>query len=131
MFLFLLQTISCLLINPNPDSALNAAAGQLLQEDYEAFARQAKLMASIHAPVPKDLKDAVLEAKRRGEDPEMLDRGDILEDNRTTPVTTGKASSSGTASGVVIKRNRSHRLNNLQGPKARQIQEPIHQDQNC
>lgn len=62
------QTISCLLIYPNPDSALNSAAGSLLQENYEAFARQAKLMTSIHAPVPADMKNPVSEAKLRGED---------------------------------------------------------------
>ncbi|GFF46874.1 ubiquitin-conjugating enzyme E2 S [Aspergillus udagawae] len=63
-----LVTISCLLIYPNPDSALNSTAGALLQEDYDAFARQAKLMTSIHAPVPPDLKTAVVEAKSRGEE---------------------------------------------------------------
>ena len=64
----ILVTISCLLINPNPDSALNSEAGSLLQEDYEAFARKANLMTSIHAPIPKNLKIAVMEAKRRGEE---------------------------------------------------------------
>ncbi|OJJ83675.1 putative ubiquitin conjugating enzyme E2, partial [Aspergillus glaucus CBS 516.65] len=63
-----LITISCLLIYPNPDSALNSAAGALQQEDYEAFARQAKVMTSIHAPVPADMKSAVMEAKLRGEE---------------------------------------------------------------
>ncbi|KAL2843099.1 ubiquitin-conjugating enzyme/RWD-like protein [Aspergillus pseudoustus] len=63
-----LVTISCLLIYPNPDSALNSSSGALLQEDYDAFARQAKLMTSIHAPVPADMRDAVTEAKMRGED---------------------------------------------------------------
>ncbi|PKX94231.1 putative ubiquitin conjugating enzyme E2 [Aspergillus novofumigatus IBT 16806] len=67
-----LVTISCLLIYPNPDSALNSTAGALLQEDYDAFARQAKLMTSIHAPVPPDLKPAVVEAKSRGEEAGML-----------------------------------------------------------
>ncbi|KAF4211810.1 hypothetical protein CNMCM6805_003948 [Aspergillus fumigatiaffinis] len=67
-----LVTISCLLIYPNPDSALNSTAGALLQEDYDAFARQAKLMTSIHAPVPPDLKAAVVEAKSRGEEAGML-----------------------------------------------------------
>ena len=63
-----LQTISCLLIQPNPDSALNATAGALIQEDYGSFARQAKLMASIHAPIPKDLQEAVKNAQLRGEE---------------------------------------------------------------
>ncbi|MCJ1249376.1 hypothetical protein MMC30_006599 [Trapelia coarctata] len=64
----ILITISCLLIHPNPDSALNSAAGQLLQEDFESFARQAKLMTSIHAVIPLDWRAPVEAAKRRGED---------------------------------------------------------------
>lgn len=63
-----LQTISCLLIYPNPDSALNSTAGALLQENYDAFARQAKLMTSIHAPTPDDMRSEVMEAKMRGEE---------------------------------------------------------------
>ncbi|KAK2818405.1 hypothetical protein FQN49_007934, partial [Arthroderma sp. PD_2] len=59
-----LVTISCLLIHPNPDSALNSTAGALLQDNYESFARQAKLMTSIHAPIPADMKDEVIEARR-------------------------------------------------------------------
>ncbi|KAH8697370.1 ubiquitin-conjugating enzyme/RWD-like protein [Talaromyces proteolyticus] len=70
----ILVTISCLLIHPNPDSALNSTAGSLLQDDYNEFARQAKLMTSIHALVPGNMTRSVLEAKRRGEDPEMLSR---------------------------------------------------------
>ncbi|KAJ5938096.1 Ubiquitin-conjugating enzyme E2 [Penicillium verhagenii] len=64
-----LITISCLLINPNPDSALNSTAGNLLQEDYEIFAHQARLMTSIHAPIQPAFQAAVNEAKCRGEDP--------------------------------------------------------------
>ncbi|EXJ68187.1 ubiquitin-conjugating enzyme E2 S [Cladophialophora psammophila CBS 110553] len=66
----ILVTISCLLIQPNPDSALNAAAGALIQESYDSFSTQAQLMTRIHAPIPKHLSDAVQEAKRRGEEPE-------------------------------------------------------------
>ncbi|KAI9845308.1 MAG: ubiquitin-conjugating enzyme E2 S [Sclerophora amabilis] len=64
-----LITISCLLIHPNPNSALNSSAGQLLQEDYDAFACHAKLMTSIHAPVSRELRERVGEAARRGEEP--------------------------------------------------------------
>ncbi|KAK3696542.1 hypothetical protein LTR37_017884 [Vermiconidia calcicola] len=63
-----LITISCLLIQPNPDSALNAEAGALIQEDYDAFARRAKLMTSIHAGVPSSLQAAVKEAQSRGQE---------------------------------------------------------------
>ncbi|KAJ6145409.1 Ubiquitin-conjugating enzyme E2 [Penicillium chermesinum] len=76
-----LITISCLLINPNPDSALNSSAGNLLRDDYDEFAHQAKLMTSIHAPITSDLQDAVREAKHRGEDtipmPKHRDQGSI------------------------------------------------------
>jgi ubiquitin-conjugating enzyme E2 S len=39
-----------------------------MQENYDAFAHQAKLMTSIHAPIPLELKSAVTEAKLRGEE---------------------------------------------------------------
>ncbi len=49
-FLYLsTQTIKCLLIAPNPESALNEEAGKLLLEAYEDYARHAKLWTGIHA----------------------------------------------------------------------------------
>jgi ubiquitin-conjugating enzyme E2 S len=68
-----LVTISCLLIQPNPDSALNAEAGSLIQEDYAAFAKRAELMTSIHAVVPKALRETVREAQMRGQEVEEKD----------------------------------------------------------
>ncbi|KAF2842306.1 UBC-like protein, partial [Patellaria atrata CBS 101060] len=44
-----LLTIFCLLVQPNPDSALNAESGRLLVEDFAAWERRAKLMTNIHA----------------------------------------------------------------------------------
>ena len=64
-----IQTIKCLLIVPNPESALDEEAGKLLLEDYQEYykvciqgalsgdsnaytpvaAQRAKLMTSIHA----------------------------------------------------------------------------------
>ena len=43
-------TIKCLLIAPNPESALNEEAGRLMLEDYDAYYKHAKLLTSIHAP---------------------------------------------------------------------------------
>ncbi|CUS12405.1 unnamed protein product [Tuber aestivum] len=63
-----LVTIRCLLVYPNPTSSLNEAAGKLLLEDYEGYARHARLMAGVHAGVPEELKGLVEEARRRGED---------------------------------------------------------------
>lgn len=45
----LFQTIKCLLIHPNPESALNEEAGRLLLEDYAEYASRAHLLTEIHA----------------------------------------------------------------------------------
>lgn len=63
-----LVTISCLLIQPNPASALNEAAGKLASEDWETYCRRARLMTEIHAPVPGNIANQVKEAQTRGED---------------------------------------------------------------
>lgn len=49
----ILQVIRCLLIAPNPESALNEEAGRLFQEDYEKYAAKAKMLSSIHAKPKK------------------------------------------------------------------------------
>ncbi|KAF2272590.1 UBC-like protein [Westerdykella ornata] len=65
-----LVTISCLLIQPNPASALNEDAGRLAVEDWEGFCRRARLMCGVHAGVPEGMAEAVREAQRRGEEEE-------------------------------------------------------------
>ena len=45
----ILVVVRCLLIEPNPESALNEEAGKLLLEDYQEYFSRAKLMTSIHA----------------------------------------------------------------------------------
>ncbi|KAI0511097.1 hypothetical protein KFK09_011719 [Dendrobium nobile] len=49
--------IRCLLIEPFPESALNEQAGKMLLEDYDEYARHARLYTGIHAlkakPKPK------------------------------------------------------------------------------
>ena len=50
-----LQTIKCLLIYPNPESALNEEAGKLLQERYDDYSSHARMMTEIHARPPKSL----------------------------------------------------------------------------
>lgn len=41
--------MKCLLIHPNPESALNEEAGRLLLNQYDDYAARAKLMTEIHA----------------------------------------------------------------------------------
>uniref|UniRef100_A0A8C3S8C5 UBC core domain-containing protein n=2 Tax=Chelydra serpentina TaxID=8475 RepID=A0A8C3S8C5_CHESE len=52
-----LLTIKCLLIHPNPESALNEEAGRLLLENYEEYAARARLLTEIHAQ-PSSLRGA-------------------------------------------------------------------------
>eukprot|EP00007_Cunea_sp_BSH-02190019_P004577 CAMPEP_0174241590 /NCGR_PEP_ID=MMETSP0417-20130205/23897_1 /TAXON_ID=242541 /ORGANISM="Mayorella sp, Strain BSH-02190019" /LENGTH=200 /DNA_ID=CAMNT_0015320847 /DNA_START=31 /DNA_END=633 /DNA_ORIENTATION=- len=49
----ILLTIKCLLIVPNPESALNEEAGRLLLEDYEEYCSHAKMITGIHATPKK------------------------------------------------------------------------------
>jgi ubiquitin-conjugating enzyme E2 S len=44
--------IRCLLIEPNPESALNEEAGKLLLESFDDFAKKARLLTDIHARKP-------------------------------------------------------------------------------
>ena len=49
----LFQTVKCLLIVPNPESALNEEAGKLLLEQYDDYSMRAKIYTEIHAKPPK------------------------------------------------------------------------------
>ena len=48
-FKHILQVIRCLLIVPFPESSLNDEAGKLFMEDYDDFARRARIMTEVHA----------------------------------------------------------------------------------
>lgn len=54
-----LLTIKCLLIVPNPESALNEEAGKLLLEQYDDYSMRAKIFTEIHAKPPKISKEEV------------------------------------------------------------------------
>lgn len=47
--------VKCLLIVPNPESALNEEAGKLLLEAYDDYYARAKMMTEIHAQVSLSL----------------------------------------------------------------------------
>ncbi|XP_013392369.1 ubiquitin-conjugating enzyme E2 S-like isoform X2 [Lingula anatina] len=49
----ILLTIKCLLIVPNPESALNEEAGKLLLEQYDDYSQRARLYTDIHAKPPR------------------------------------------------------------------------------
>lgn len=74
------QTIKCLLIHPNPESALNEEAGRLLLEDYAEYAYRAHLLTEIHAMgghggtsgVPQDPGDGPQPKKHAGDPTKRL-----------------------------------------------------------
>ena len=47
------QTIKCLLIVPNPESALNEEAGKMLLEQYDDYSTRARMFTEIHAKPPR------------------------------------------------------------------------------
>lgn len=67
--------IKCLLIEPNPASALNEDAGKLLLDDYQEFFQRATLMTEIHAkPQPSSPGLIAKKAKIRKEKKKTLKR---------------------------------------------------------
>ena len=58
----ILLTIKCLLIVPNPESALNEEAGKLLLEQYDTYSSRARLYTEIHAG--KGVKQEAVNRKR-------------------------------------------------------------------
>lgn len=58
-----LIVVRCLLIEPFPESALNEQAGKMLLENYDEYARHARLYTGIHAkPKPKMKSGAISES---------------------------------------------------------------------
>ncbi|KAK3805163.1 MAG: ubiquitin-conjugating enzyme/RWD-like protein [Benniella sp.] len=51
----ILLVVKCLLVVPNPESALNEEAGRQLLEHYDDYAKHARLMTSIHAQSGQDI----------------------------------------------------------------------------
>jgi ubiquitin-conjugating enzyme E2 S len=71
----ILLVIKCLLIEPNPESALNEEAGKLLLENYNEFHQRAALMTEIHAkPQPTSPPSMKLKAKVRKDKKKTLKR---------------------------------------------------------
>ncbi|KAK6501902.1 hypothetical protein TWF481_009721 [Arthrobotrys musiformis] len=88
-----LEVIRSLLIHPNPSSALNSEAGLLAEEDFKAFARQAKLMTKIYAAIPADLKSKVKTMRQKADE-----EGKVAGSPVTTPVSKHKKNASASSS---------------------------------
>lgn len=86
----ILLTIKCLLIVPNPESALNEEAGKLLLDHYEDYSQRAKMMTEIHAQSYKTCKgvscDGPLTKKHAGDKnkPLTAEKKKILKEKKRT-----------------------------------------------
>ncbi|CAG9760601.1 unnamed protein product [Ceutorhynchus assimilis] len=83
-----LLTIKCLLIVPNPESALNEEAGKLLLEHYDDYFQRAKMMTEIHAQLLKSKEvpgDGPLAKKHAGDKVKLTaEKKKILKDKKRT-----------------------------------------------
>lgn len=64
LLIYFLQTVKCLLIVPNPESALNEEAGKLLLERYDDYSKRAQWWTDIHA---KHNRASKVESMEKGE----------------------------------------------------------------
>uniref|UniRef100_A0A2P2ID40 E2 ubiquitin-conjugating enzyme n=1 Tax=Hirondellea gigas TaxID=1518452 RepID=A0A2P2ID40_9CRUS len=85
----ILLVIRCLLIHPNPESALNDEAGKLLLEAYDDYHARAKMMTEIHAMNTKSKSGDVEEAgegpaaKKQATDKKMVaDKKKLIKDKK-------------------------------------------------
>ncbi|XP_038984710.1 ubiquitin-conjugating enzyme E2 22-like [Phoenix dactylifera] len=89
-----LLVVRCLLIEPFPESALNEQAGKMLLENYEEYARHARLYTGIHAvkPKPKSKTGAISECTTalNVDQKNVVSNGKVLP--HPTPLTTNTAS---------------------------------------
>ncbi|KAJ2914679.1 hypothetical protein MD484_g5738, partial [Candolleomyces efflorescens] len=70
----ILVTVKCLLIYPNPESALDEEAGKLFMEDYESYCSRAKLITSVHATPRKKPEEFETPSKPDGEQKETSEK---------------------------------------------------------
>ncbi|EDO38105.1 predicted protein [Nematostella vectensis] len=59
-----LLTVKCLLIVPNPESALNEEAGKLLLERYDDYSKRAKMFTEIHAKLSASSSNNISEGQQ-------------------------------------------------------------------
>lgn len=89
----ILQVIRCLLIQPNPESALNEEAGKLLLDNYDDYNKRAVMMTRIHAKILIDIK-AQLNINKSGND------SSTQNGNNAAPQSSDKENTSNTSDAV-------------------------------
>uniref|UniRef100_A0A803NE65 UBC core domain-containing protein n=1 Tax=Chenopodium quinoa TaxID=63459 RepID=A0A803NE65_CHEQI len=92
------QVIRCLLIEPFPESALNEQAGKMLLENYEEYARLARLYTGIHAKPKSKLKHGAISESTTALNVDQRNNTAQNADQKSTLANTGAPSPSPLAS---------------------------------
>ncbi|KHN42154.1 Ubiquitin-conjugating enzyme E2 22 [Glycine soja] len=77
--------VRCLLIEPFPESALNEQAGKMLLENYEEYARHARLYTGIHAKPKPKFKSGAISESTTALNVDQTNTSVISADIKTTP----------------------------------------------
>ncbi|XP_021745589.1 ubiquitin-conjugating enzyme E2 22-like [Chenopodium quinoa] len=93
-----LLVIRCLLIEPFPESALNEQAGKMLLENYEEYARLARLYTGIHAKPKSKLKHGAISESTTALNVDQRNNTAQNADQKSTLANTGAPSPSPLAS---------------------------------
>ncbi|KAG5053608.1 hypothetical protein JHK85_006118 [Glycine max] len=80
-----LIVVRCLLIEPFPESALNEQAGKMLLENYEEYARHARLYTGIHAKPKPKFKSGAISESTTALNVDQTNTSVISADIKTTP----------------------------------------------
>ncbi|KIP06632.1 hypothetical protein PHLGIDRAFT_72360 [Phlebiopsis gigantea 11061_1 CR5-6] len=91
----ILVTVKCLLIYPNPESALDEEAGKLLLENYEDYCSRAKLITSVHATPRVPPPEFSVPSSEEESKPSSSKSTKTVALSQQQPVTTFVAPSSG------------------------------------
>ncbi|KAK9664488.1 hypothetical protein RND81_14G045900 [Saponaria officinalis] len=93
-----LLVIRCLLIEPFPESALNEQAGKMLLENYEEYARLARLYTGIHAKPKSKPKQGAISESTTALNVDPKNTSVQKTDLKNSSVSTGRAPTSTTTS---------------------------------
>ncbi|RSH90996.1 hypothetical protein EHS25_010172 [Saitozyma podzolica] len=110
-----LVTIKCLLIYPNPESALDEEAGKQLLADYDGYCKYAKLMTSIHATPklpPPEFRNAAPSSSKPSTSSTTLAPRPPVSTSSATSSTTSASTSKPTPLGMSYQQEQSPVVSN-------------------
>ncbi|KAL2895692.1 Ubiquitin-conjugating enzyme E2 22 [Bienertia sinuspersici] len=100
-----LLVIRCLLIEPFPESALNEQAGKMLLENYEEYARLARLYTGIHAKPKSKPKQGLISESTTALNIDQRNNSSSQNADQKNAVASTKAQDQAVASALPLNEN--------------------------